>query len=193
MDVQTAFLNGDLNEEIHMEQPEGFAIPGKEDLVARLHKALYGLKHMLQGLGTSSLIFSLLLMVLFLVLLTQIYISNDLMIVLWFLLFMWMIQFLSPIIWDFCNMSKSCCLQQLIWWILASFTCVLVFRFNGIATKVFYYFDSPSLLKTLSKSLVWNLHISLLLLVLQVLPKTPLTVLLRLLEISFMLNVVGCL
>ena len=122
----------------------------------------------------------------FLVLLTQIYISNDKMIVLWFLLFMWMIQFLSPIIWDFYNMSRSCFLQRLIWWILAGFTHVLVFRFNQIATKVFYYFDNPSFLKTLSKSLVWNLHILLLLLVLQVSPKIPLTVLLCLLQISLM-------
>ena len=81
--MQFAFLNGDLNEEIYMEQPKGFAILGKEDLIARLHKALYMVSNKLQGLGTSSLIFSLLLMVLFLVLLTQIYISNYRMIVLW--------------------------------------------------------------------------------------------------------------
>ncbi|KAH9725877.1 hypothetical protein KPL70_008036 [Citrus sinensis] len=30
MDVKTAFLNGDLNEEIYMEQPEGFVLPGNE-------------------------------------------------------------------------------------------------------------------------------------------------------------------
>ena len=44
MDVKTAFLNGDLKEEIYMEQPEGFIILGKEHLVCRLHRALYGLK-----------------------------------------------------------------------------------------------------------------------------------------------------
>ena len=27
MDVKTAFLNGDLDEEIYMEQPEGFIVP----------------------------------------------------------------------------------------------------------------------------------------------------------------------
>ena len=31
--VATAFLNGDLTEEIFMEQPEGYVIPGKENLV----------------------------------------------------------------------------------------------------------------------------------------------------------------
>jgi Reverse transcriptase (RNA-dependent DNA polymerase)/gag-polypeptide of LTR copia-type/Integrase core domain/GAG-pre-integrase domain len=43
MDVVTAFLNGDLNEEIFMEQPEGF---GAEDSskVCKLAKSLYGLK-----------------------------------------------------------------------------------------------------------------------------------------------------
>ena len=44
MDVKTAFLNGDLNEEIYMEQPEGFSAPGQEMKVYRLVKSLYGLK-----------------------------------------------------------------------------------------------------------------------------------------------------
>ncbi|KAG8493315.1 hypothetical protein CXB51_010698 [Gossypium anomalum] len=44
MDVKTAFLHGDLEEELYMEQPEGFVAQGKEDYVCRLKKSLYGLK-----------------------------------------------------------------------------------------------------------------------------------------------------
>ena len=44
MDVKTAFLNGDLEEEIYMDQPKGFAIKGKESLVYKLSKTIYGLK-----------------------------------------------------------------------------------------------------------------------------------------------------
>jgi hypothetical protein len=42
--VKTAFLHGDLEEDIYMDQPEGFIVPGKEDYVCRLKKSLYGLK-----------------------------------------------------------------------------------------------------------------------------------------------------
>ena len=45
MDVTTAFLNGNLSEEIFMKQPEGFVIKDKEDHVCKLKKSLYGLKH----------------------------------------------------------------------------------------------------------------------------------------------------
>lgn len=44
MDVKTAFLNGKLEEEIYMEQPEGFVIQGQENKVCKLIKSLYGLK-----------------------------------------------------------------------------------------------------------------------------------------------------
>ena len=44
MDVSSAFLNGDLEEEIFMEQPEGFVSKGNETLVCWLNKLLYGLK-----------------------------------------------------------------------------------------------------------------------------------------------------
>ena len=44
MDVMSAFLKSDLEEEVYMCQPQGFQVPGREHLVCRLQKALYGLK-----------------------------------------------------------------------------------------------------------------------------------------------------
>jgi hypothetical protein len=45
MDVNIAFLNGIIEEEVCIEQPQGFEVNGKESLVCRLKKAMYGLKH----------------------------------------------------------------------------------------------------------------------------------------------------
>jgi hypothetical protein len=44
LDVKTTFLHGDLEEEIYMQQPQGYEVKGKENLVCRLKKRLYGLK-----------------------------------------------------------------------------------------------------------------------------------------------------
>jgi hypothetical protein len=44
MDVKIAFLNGELEKEIYMEQPQGLLHQGSEYLVCKLHKSLYGLK-----------------------------------------------------------------------------------------------------------------------------------------------------
>ena len=49
LDVKSTFLNGEIEEVIYIQQPEGFAIEGKEDHVLRLRNALYGLKQALRA------------------------------------------------------------------------------------------------------------------------------------------------
>lgn len=44
MDVETAFLNGKLDEEIYMQQPKEYVKPVEEHLVYKLEESLYGLK-----------------------------------------------------------------------------------------------------------------------------------------------------
>ena len=44
MDVKTALLNGELEEDIYMQQPKGFIALGQEHMVCKLHRSIYGLK-----------------------------------------------------------------------------------------------------------------------------------------------------
>ena len=44
MDVNTAFLNGDLEENVYMAQLKGFVMEGKEYMGCRIKKSIYGLK-----------------------------------------------------------------------------------------------------------------------------------------------------
>ena len=43
IDVKTAFLNGNLEEEIYMKQPEGFIAKNQEHVVCKLKRSIYGL------------------------------------------------------------------------------------------------------------------------------------------------------
>lgn len=43
LDVKSAFLNGELQEKVHVSQPYGFVAKGKEHMVYQLYKALFGL------------------------------------------------------------------------------------------------------------------------------------------------------
>ena len=46
MDVKGVYLNGILEDKVYMRQPEGFVETGKEDLVCKLKKGIYGLKQL---------------------------------------------------------------------------------------------------------------------------------------------------
>jgi hypothetical protein len=51
MDVKETFLNGEIEEEVYIEQPNGFVIHEKESYVCKLKKDLYGLKrHLVHGM-----------------------------------------------------------------------------------------------------------------------------------------------
>ena len=43
MHVKTAFLNGEIEEEVYNDQPHGYKVHGRESHICRLKKALYGL------------------------------------------------------------------------------------------------------------------------------------------------------
>ena len=49
LDVKSSFLNGYLEEEIYVKQPQGFVIQEQEEKVLKLRKALYGLKQALHA------------------------------------------------------------------------------------------------------------------------------------------------
>jgi hypothetical protein len=49
MDVKTAFLNGNLTEDVYMMQPEGFVDPTNAGKICKLQKSIYGLKQASQS------------------------------------------------------------------------------------------------------------------------------------------------
>jgi hypothetical protein len=49
VDFKSAFLSGDLEEIIFMEQPNGHVLKGQEKLVCKLQKSIYGLKQSLRA------------------------------------------------------------------------------------------------------------------------------------------------
>jgi hypothetical protein len=49
MDVKTAFLNGNLTEDVYMTQPEGFIDPKYARKICKLQKSIYGLKQVSQS------------------------------------------------------------------------------------------------------------------------------------------------
>ena len=49
LDVKSTFLNGELQEEVYVEQPPVYELKGKEEKVYKLYKAFYGLKQTLRA------------------------------------------------------------------------------------------------------------------------------------------------
>ena len=49
MDVKTAFLNGNLEEDVYMTQPEGFTSPDNTRKICKLQRSIYGLKQALRS------------------------------------------------------------------------------------------------------------------------------------------------
>jgi hypothetical protein len=49
MDIKSSFLKGELEEEVYIEQPEGFQLSENAYYACKLKKALYGLKHALRA------------------------------------------------------------------------------------------------------------------------------------------------
>ena len=48
LDIKTTVFHDDLDEEIYMQQSQGFEVQGKERMVCKLQKSLYGLKQVLR-------------------------------------------------------------------------------------------------------------------------------------------------
>jgi hypothetical protein len=49
MDIKTTFLNGNLTEDVHMTQPEGFFYPKHARKICKLQRSIYGLKQASQS------------------------------------------------------------------------------------------------------------------------------------------------
>ena len=78
MDLNTSFLNRDLYEKVHMEQPKRFVLPRNEHKICKVVQSLYGLKSHSNN-GIKNLIMQFFQMVLFTTLLANVFIQNYVM------------------------------------------------------------------------------------------------------------------